>query len=102
MTWSTSNRATRLPWSWSVLRATVLRRDNGICHVCGKHGADQVDHLTPGDNHSLDNLATIHSDPCHRQKSSSEGGSISARERAKRPRKRPPEAHPAAGRSQVS
>ncbi|MFJ9029111.1 HNH endonuclease [Streptomyces sp. NPDC102274] len=74
MAWNTSDRARRLPPNWPVMRAAILRRDNGVCHVCGKHGADQVDHITSGDNHALDNLAAIHSDPCHRTKSSSEGG----------------------------
>jgi 5-methylcytosine-specific restriction enzyme A len=99
MAWGTSDRARRLPPNWPVLRAMVLRRDNGVCHVCGKHGADQVDHITPGDNHSPDNLAAIHSAPCHRRKSSSEGGKASAQARAKRTRKRPAEPHPAGRRT---
>ncbi len=98
MAWDTSNRTKRLPSNWLILRATVLRRDNGICHVCGKHGADQVDHITPGDDHSPDNLAAIHSAPCHRQKSSSEGGTAAAKSRAQRPRNRPAESHPATRR----
>ncbi|WP_255945093.1 hypothetical protein [Streptomyces odontomachi] len=40
MPWNTSNRAKCLPPNWPILRATILRRDNGICHVCGKHGAE--------------------------------------------------------------
>jgi len=95
MAWTTSDRAKRLPPNWPILRAAILRRDNGICHVCGKHGADQVDHINPGDDHSPDNLAAIHSNPCHRSKSSSEGGKAAAASRAKRPRQRPAEQHPA-------
>ncbi|MFF1594835.1 HNH endonuclease [Streptomyces sp. NPDC058286] len=101
MAWSTSGRAKRLPPNWPVLRAMVLRRDNGICHGCGKHGADQVDHLVAGDNHAPDSLAAIHSDPCHRQKSSAEGGKAAAKSRATRPRKRPVEPHPVACRRVV-
>ncbi|MFE3220254.1 HNH endonuclease [Streptomyces antimycoticus] len=101
MAWETSDRAKRLPPNWPILRAMILRRDNGICHVCGKHGADQVDHINPGDDHALDNLAAIHSDPCHRQKSSSEGGTAAAKSRAKRPRQRPAEQHPAAQRQRA-
>ncbi|MEO3851742.1 HNH endonuclease [Streptomyces sp. B8F3] len=98
MAWTNSDRAGRLPPNWPVIRAAVLRRDNGVCHVCGKHGANAVDHLIPGDDHTPDNLAAIHTDPCHRTKSSSEGGTASAKALAKRPRKRPAEAHPAARR----
>lgn len=25
----------------------ILRRDNGICHLCGQPGADTADHLIP-------------------------------------------------------
>ena len=25
----------------------VLRRDNGVCHLCGQPGADTADHLIP-------------------------------------------------------
>jgi 5-methylcytosine-specific restriction enzyme A len=95
MAWETSDRAQRLPPNWPILRPYILRRDNGVCHVCGKHGADQVDHINPGDDHSPANLAPIHSEPCHRIKSSSEGGKASAKARAKRLRKRPAERHPA-------
>lgn len=56
--------------------------------MCGNPGADQADHLTPGDDHSLENLAAIHDDPCHRRKSALEGNA------AKPKRKRPPERHP--------
>lgn len=99
MAWNTSDRARRLPPNWPVLRASILRRDNGVCHVCGAHGADQVDHLTPGDDHSLGNLAAIHSEPCHRTKSSSEGGKASARSRSRRRRRRPDEEHPSMRRA---
>jgi 5-methylcytosine-specific restriction enzyme A len=32
---------------WPKVRLQVLRRDRGICHVCGLPGADTVDHLEP-------------------------------------------------------
>lgn len=54
----------------------VLRRDKGICYLCGGEGADTVDHIVPGDDHSLGNLAAVHdriAPHCHRIKSSREG-----------------------------
>jgi 5-methylcytosine-specific restriction protein A len=38
-------------------------------------GADQVDHVIPlsqGGADSVDNLAVIHADPCHREKTQAE------------------------------
>lgn len=52
-----------------------MARDNGICHWCGKAGADQVDHVIPlaeGGADDYDNRAPIHSEPCHREKTQQE------------------------------
>lgn len=88
--WAGSTRRARLPKNWAVLRRRVLARDHGICHACHQPGATEVDHLEPGDNHNLTNLAAIHT-ACHNAKSSREG--VAAR--AARPgRKRRPEPHP--------
>jgi 5-methylcytosine-specific restriction endonuclease McrA len=90
-----STRRSRLPADWVKRRAKVLKRDGYICHVCKGPGADGVDHIVPGDDHSLDNLAAIHhrvAPYCHRTKSSSEGGL--AAQAKKIPRRRPPEQHP--------
>lgn len=46
----------------------VLRRDHGICHLCGQPGADTADHLVPaslGGTDDLSNLAAAHHDPCN-------------------------------------
>ncbi len=52
----------------------VLRRDNGICHLCGRPGADTADHLIPwsqfppDEQHRADhpsNLAAAHNVPCN-------------------------------------
>ena len=92
--WSTSDRRQRLPRNWSALRRRVLARDKW-CRKCGLNLSAEVDHIQPGDNHALDNLAGVCT-PCHRRKSSTEGGQASARSRAAMAalRKRPPEPHP--------
>lgn len=51
----------------------VLKRDSGICYLCGEEGADTVDHIIAGDDHSLTNLAAVHDRTpphCHRYKTS--------------------------------
>lgn len=85
---ATSPRKARLPKGWASIRRRILERDEGICHVCHRGGADQVDHVVPGDDHSDGNLAAIHDDPCHRAKSSAEGAA------ARPKRKREVERHP--------
>lgn len=74
--WVGSTRRERLPKDWGTRRMIVLRRDKGICYLCGGEGADTVDHIVPGDDHSLGNLAAVHdriAPHCHRKKSASEG-----------------------------
>lgn len=83
MAWSTSNRRARLPKDWPKIRLRILKRDRRICHVCGLPGADEVDHVQAGDDHRDTNLAAIHGDPCHRQKSTREG--LAAQPRRARP-----------------
>lgn len=87
MSWESSDRRKRLPKDWPARVAHVLARDRRICHVCGLPGADQVDHVRNGDDHSESNLAAIHDNPCHRHKSALEG--VAARNP-----NRPPERHP--------
>ncbi|MGI8614626.1 MAG: HNH endonuclease [Nocardioidaceae bacterium] len=83
-----------VPSDWNSLKTKVMRRDRGICYVCGQSGADQVDHvvnIAEGGTHDLGNLAAIHGEPCHREKTRQE----IARGHARRPRaKRQPEPHP--------
>jgi len=41
----------------------ILRRDGGICHLCGRPGADTADHLIPwsvSHDDSSSNLAAAH------------------------------------------
>lgn len=56
------------------LRRAVLRRDAGVCWLCGQGGARTVDHLIPrvlGGSDSLENLAAAHRD-CNGRKGARE------------------------------
>lgn len=95
MPWDTSDRASRLPAGWSrVTVPRILARDHGICYLCGRPGADEVDHVRPGDDHRDTNLAAVHGDPCHRAKTAREGGTAWAARRAQG--RHPGERHPGA------
>ena len=94
MSWTSSNRKSRLPTGWTALRIEVLRRDRFKCQTqgpdCTTH-ATEVDHLQQGDNHAVENLRAVCS-TCHASKSSSEGNRAKARLRALR--RRPADRHP--------
>ena len=50
---------------WQRRKAAVIRRDHGICHICGAPGADSADHLVPWSisrDDSMANLAAAHHD----------------------------------------
>jgi 5-methylcytosine-specific restriction endonuclease McrA len=95
--WEGSTRKARLPKNWSTeLVPETFAVYGDTCHVCGQPGADEVDHVNPGDDHSLENRRPVHgrrtAQRCHVRKSSSEGGKAA---QAKKPkRRRPPEPHP--------
>lgn len=79
MTWEDrSARHDALPGNWGTLRREVLKRDGGTCQELDEHGrkcgahANQVDHVRPGDDHSLGNLRSL-CRVCHAIKSSAEG-----------------------------
>lgn len=51
-----------------VIVPRVIRRDGGICHICGQAGADTADHVTPiakGGTDDMSNLAAAHHVPCN-------------------------------------
>jgi 5-methylcytosine-specific restriction endonuclease McrA len=55
---------------WGVIRRYVLARDKHICYLCGKRGADSVDHAYPrayGGTDDLNNLKAAHLQ-CNRRK----------------------------------
>lgn len=94
--WSGNSRSTRLqrlpPGWYRRIRPLVFDRYGDICHICRLPGADQVDHVVQGDDHSLENLRPIHRHPCHERKSAQEG--VAGRIRRQADLKQPPEAHP--------
>lgn len=86
--WAGSDRRSRLPANWSVLRKRILRRDGYQCTHRDEDGvrcteiATDVDHIRPGDDHSELNLRSL----CgghHRKKSSSEGAAAAYAKRKK-------------------
>ncbi len=93
--WAGSTRSKRLPPNWSQLREKVISRASHRCESnmkdgsrCTDKGTD-VDHINPGDDHSLENLqllCTWH----HGKKSSREGNTA----RVRLSEKRPKESHP--------
>lgn len=97
MGWESSDRKAELPSDWTTRRVRVLRRDGYRCQavdsvgvMCGAH-ANQVDHIKPGPDHSLENLQAL----CrwhHARKSAGEG--VAAR-RPRARQSRDPEVHPA-------
>lgn len=87
--WQGTTRRERLPSDWSTRRLIVLKRDKGICYICGKAGADTVDHVLAGDDHSLSNLRPVHDRTpphCHRFKTSREANAAKGGNRVRRRR----------------
>ncbi|WP_422387505.1 HNH endonuclease [Arthrobacter sulfonylureivorans] len=73
---STTRRNQTTASEWQRTRSRVLRDHHNTCHVCGLPGADQVDHIIPiglgGARKDPANLAPIHAEPCHRNKTAKE------------------------------
>lgn len=76
--WEGSRRKERIELSGSAeqkRRLRILERDLWTCHVCDGPGADQVDHVVPLAEGGADedwNLASIHAEQCHREKTRGE------------------------------
>jgi len=82
-----------LPRDWERRRRETFREHGDICWVCGQPGANEVDHVKRGDDHSLNNLKPIHGkgtrQRCHQKKSSREGVDARRQRRNRMLRKRP-------------
>lgn len=74
--WAGSTRRTRtISGSAQQKRARwVLHYYDHMCHVCGKDGAEEADHVTPlaeGGPDTVENMRPIHID-CHKAKTAHE------------------------------
>lgn len=116
MTWTTSNRRTRLPKNWNQLRKQILQTTNGKCAGLatpgwgtgywedGPHGtpyagprwhhtnctthATDIDHIRRGDSNRPDNLQPL-CHPCHASKTTAEVRAIHAHKTHMRTRPTP-------------
>lgn len=81
------------PADWRARRTRVMRRDRGICYLCGQSGADTVDHVTPvsqGGTHDETNLKAAHRHPCHAAKTERERlAGLARRATRRKPRPNP-------------
>ena len=66
MAWEGSDRSSRLPSDWPKIRQERLKKDGYRCvwklpktgARCPR-GATEVDHIRPGDDHSMGNLRSL-------------------------------------------
>lgn len=85
------------PGNWETLKARVIRRDAGICYLCGQPGADTADHVLPvarGGTHDMSNLKAAHVTPCHEDKTERDRREGYALRQARYGRRRQQEPHP--------
>jgi 5-methylcytosine-specific restriction protein A len=85
-----SRRRSELPADWARIRRRVLKRDFGLCVMCGGP-ANQVDHIGDRDNHSDDNLRSLCT-PHHQSRTSAQG--VAVRQARVKAKFRPQERHP--------
>lgn len=96
MPWSTSDRRHRLPPDWPALKAHTRKRAGNRCEAHHHHPrcdgtGQEADHITPGDDHTPDNLQWLNAH-CHKFKTAAE--SAARNSQAAELRKRPAEDHP--------
>lgn len=97
MGWETSDRRSRLPSNWGILVREVWKRDGGRCRWtlrsgkrCPRREGLEVDHRRNNDDHSLSNLWLL----CPHHHAKKTAGEAWRGKQKKRPKPRPPEAHP--------
>jgi len=90
---SQGRRTQPLPRDWGRIRKRVLRRDQGICYVCGRPGATHVDHVVPASRGGSDDEANLRAicGECHGRKTAGEANAANPKAQ---PRKRAEEEHP--------
>lgn len=52
-------RTTGSTRAWRVRRAFVLARDGYVCWLCGRAGANSVDHVVPRERGGTDDLGNL-------------------------------------------
>lgn len=69
-------------WTRQQVNAEIIAKDGGRCYICGGYGANEVDHIVAlglDGTDTVDNLAAIHGEPCHRKKTAQDNRKIRAR-----------------------
>lgn len=74
--WQTSRRRQGVASGWEQQRQAkkVMKLYNGCCYLCGRPGAEEVDHLLPisqGGEDRIENKRPVHR-LCHRTKTEAE------------------------------
>lgn len=76
----------------AALHKRILQRDGYRCYIDGLPGATEVDHIIPvgegGSRTDEANLAAIHAEPCHLEKTQREAARARARAAARRAARR--------------
>lgn len=77
-------------YRWQRLSQQVIERDGGICHLCGKPGADTADHVTPKASGGSDDPSNLRA--AHRACNSAKGAGrlVQGERRAWQPESRSP------------
>lgn len=67
-----SSTARGYGYRWQQVSAYVIKRDGGVCYLCGRPGADTADHVTPKARGGADEPGNLRA--AHRACNSAKGG----------------------------